>query len=61
MRKRPIKTKKFIMAIYDDTHKDIKRRSEFRGISMTEWVMIAIRERIEKEIDQGVFNEQYPT
>lgn len=44
-----VKKKRFIMDVLDDFHREIKRRAAIRGITMTEWVILAIQERIQEE------------
>ncbi len=41
--------KRLILNVYDQLHAEIKKRSGFRGQTISAWVIIAIMERIQKE------------
>jgi len=52
---KPLKNpKRLIININEELHKDMKKRALFRGCTLTQWVLIAIRQRIEEEIDLNI-------
>lgn len=50
MRKKPLKyPKRLSMNIDDAIHKYIRTRAAFMGITITEWIMLAVMKQIEEE------------
>lgn len=47
--KPPIRGKKLLISVSDDMHKNIKNRATDRGITITKWVIRAIKKAIEQE------------
>ena len=49
IRNKSLNRKQLLINMTDEFHKEIKIRAAHRNISMTRWVLQAIRDRIKKE------------
>jgi hypothetical protein len=49
MHKRKKNPKRLAINVSEEEHKEIKVRASFRGVTITDWLKIAISERIQEE------------